>query len=304
MPSLDEWIVRTVCSDIRRWLDAGVTPPRVAFIAPTWGSVLTDTIRDALRRWDIPGDSIAQEIDGTADWLGPQAGSLVTLRDLGVENWLDNFGAGYAPLMQLRHLPVQAIKIPVGFIQDALKDARARAIVESIVSLAHTLDLRVIAEAVDSSEQVALLRELGCDAAQGYYFKSPQSPDAVARLLKEESSLYSLSQATGSTRSLNGASSFLSVDAASREVTRNGVLLTPPLSRKDFDVLYLLYENRGSACSKDAIAQRGWPERSLGDVADQDIQSCIHRIRVAIEPDPANPKHLLTIRQFGYRLVL
>ena len=94
----------------------------------------------------------------------------------------------------------------------------------------------------------------------------------------------------------------LRVDARPREVWLQGAKLEPPLSRKEFDVLNLLFTRRGEACSKDLIANAGWPERPDGDVADQDIEQYIRRIRLRLEPDPSHPQYILTVRGYGYKL--
>ena len=83
-----------------------------------------------------------------------------------------------------------------------------------------------------------------------------------------------------------------------------GAILAPPLSRKEFDVLNLLYQRRGEALSKDELAAAGWPERVDGDVADQDIEQCIRRLRLRVEPAPSRPTRILTIRGYGYKLTL
>lgn len=92
------------------------------------------------------------------------------------------------------------------------------------------------------------------------------------------------------------------VDGGSREVYVNGDRVEPPLSRKEFDVLYLLHANRGAACSKDSIAVAGWPERQPGDVGDGDIEQCIRRIRLRIEPDTSDPKYVITVKGYGYKI--
>ena len=94
----------------------------------------------------------------------------------------------------------------------------------------------------------------------------------------------------------------LAVDARSREVLLNSRKIEPPLSRKEFDVLHYLYEHRGEACNKDSIAAHGWPDRETGDVSDQEIEQCIRRLRLRIEPDPSRPRYVLTVRGFGYKL--
>ena len=78
--------------------------------------------------------------------------------------------------------------------------------------------------------------------------------------------------------------------------------MEPALSRKEFDVLHLLYQQRGQACSRDEIATAGWPERPEADVGDQEIDQYIRRLRRRIEPDPSHPRYITTVRRFGYKL--
>ena len=94
----------------------------------------------------------------------------------------------------------------------------------------------------------------------------------------------------------------LVVDPRSREVWLKGELLVPPLSRKEFDVVNVLYQRRGEACSKDDIAAGGWPERAGGDVGDQEIEQTVRRIRLRIEPTPSEPRYVITVRGYGYKL--
>ena len=102
---------------------------------------------------------------------------------------------------------------------------------------------------------------------------------------------------------LNSATSQgLSVDPIKREVYMAGSPVVPPLTRKEFDILELLWERRGEACSKDDISARGWPERPPGSVTDQEISQCVHRIRKRVEPDPGAPRFVELLRGFGYRL--
>ncbi len=94
----------------------------------------------------------------------------------------------------------------------------------------------------------------------------------------------------------------LHVDVPRREVIVNGKPVAPPLSRKEFDILALLWERMGEACGKDDLSATGWPEREHGSVTDQEISQCVHRLRRRIEPDPATPRFVISIRGFGYRL--
>ena len=104
---------------------------------------------------------------------------LVELKGLGVSLALDDFGAGYTSLGQLRRLPLDVLKIDKGLVDGlggAPEDAR---IVSAIISLAHILDLTVLAEGVERAEQLSILRSLGCDAAQGFLLSRPMAPDAA-----------------------------------------------------------------------------------------------------------------------------
>ena len=94
----------------------------------------------------------------------------------------------------------------------------------------------------------------------------------------------------------------LVVDTRSRDVQVQGIRLDPPLSRKEFDILSLLYQRRGEACGSDEIASVGWPERTTSGVADQDIAQYIKRLRRRIEPEPSRPQYIITVRGFGYKL--
>jgi len=94
----------------------------------------------------------------------------------------------------------------------------------------------------------------------------------------------------------------LQVDSGSREVWVEAGRVEPPLSRKEFDVLSLLFDRRGQACSKNEIAAAGWRERQDGDVGNQEIEQTIRRIRLRIEPDPSRPRYVVKVRGYGYKL--
>lgn len=93
------------------------------------------------------------------------------------------------------------------------------------------------------------------------------------------------------------------VDVAAREVYLEGRQLIPPLTRKEFDLLALLWERRRAACSREELAARGWPERGPGDVADAEIEQYVRRLRRRLGDDGSHPRLLLTVRRYGYKLV-
>lgn len=92
------------------------------------------------------------------------------------------------------------------------------------------------------------------------------------------------------------------VDARSRQVWVQGVIIDPPLSRKEFDILELLFRNKGEACSHEEIAAAGWPERAPGQVSEADVRQYIRRLRRRIEFDSRRPQYLRTIYGYGHRL--
>ena len=94
----------------------------------------------------------------------------------------------------------------------------------------------------------------------------------------------------------------LVVDAASRDVWIRGQKHEPTLPRKEFDILEILYRNRGRAVSRGEIASAGWPERADGDVTDEEIDQYIRRLRTRIEINPSAPRLIVTLRGYGYRI--
>lgn len=93
------------------------------------------------------------------------------------------------------------------------------------------------------------------------------------------------------------------VDEGTRQVWSDGGKVEPELSSKEFQLLCLLYRNRGKACSKNVIAAAVWPERPERDVSDDEISQCISRLRRRVERDPSNPEYIMNIRGYGYKLV-
>ena len=112
---------------------------------------------------------------------------LLAIKELGVGLWLDDFGTGHSSLTHLQHFPVDGIKLPGAFVRPLPEDRRCAAIVRSLLRLAHELGLEVIAEEVETEQQLHFLRELGCGLIQGFLFSKPMTADAFRRLLSAES---------------------------------------------------------------------------------------------------------------------
>jgi EAL domain-containing protein (putative c-di-GMP-specific phosphodiesterase class I) len=104
---------------------------------------------------------------------------------MGVRLAIDDFGTGYSSLGQLKHFPIDTLKVDRSFIREIPKDAEDRAITEAIIAMGKTLGLTIVAEGVETEEQQRFLREHACDEMQGFYFSKPIAGDQFAELLRE-----------------------------------------------------------------------------------------------------------------------
>ncbi len=116
--------------------------------------------------------------------VGETVRSLDELKDLGVRISVDDFGTGYSSLSYLKRFPVDTLKIDQSFVGNITNDPRDAAIVSSVVSLAHSLNLRVVAEGVETSAQADFLRRERCEAMQGFVFSRPLPPEAFEGLVR------------------------------------------------------------------------------------------------------------------------
>ena len=111
------------------------------------------------------------------------AEALATLRNNGVQISLDNFGVGYTALSTLVGTPLDNVKIHRSFIRDVEHNQRSRVLVTSLIDMAHALNLRVVAEGVETNEQLEIISDLGCDEAQGYLISRPQTAEELTNFL-------------------------------------------------------------------------------------------------------------------------
>jgi EAL domain-containing protein (putative c-di-GMP-specific phosphodiesterase class I) len=110
-------------------------------------------------------------------------GALQALRNLGSRILIDDFGTGYSSLSYLKHLPIDTLKIDRAFVRDMASDTNDAAIVRAIVGVAKSLGLMLVAEGIESAEQLECLRKLGCECGQGFYFSPPVSAAAIRDML-------------------------------------------------------------------------------------------------------------------------
>ncbi|MBA5690521.1 GGDEF/EAL domain-containing response regulator [Rugamonas apoptosis] len=188
---IGEWVLESVCAQIKVWHDQGLGQIKVAvnLSAGQFGHDSTvPFVEGTLRRFGIPPACLGLEItEGTVMGDPDKAvAALKRLKDIGVSISLDDFGTGYSSLGYLKRFPIDVLKIDKSFVDDVTTNANDAAIALSVISLAHNLNLRVIAEGVETREQVDFLAQRGCDEMQGYYFSRPVGADAFTVLLREK----------------------------------------------------------------------------------------------------------------------
>jgi EAL domain-containing protein (putative c-di-GMP-specific phosphodiesterase class I) len=186
---LGEWVLRKACAQARIWRDTGYPPLRVAvnFSACQFRQKnLVDLVKAVLDENELPPEYLEVEITEST-LMQDTATSLRTLQELracGISISLDDFGTGYSSLSYLKRFPVDALKIDRSFVCDIPQDADDVAINSAIIAMAAKLNIRVIAEGVETLEQLDFLRSEGCALVQGYYLQRPASAQDLAAMLK------------------------------------------------------------------------------------------------------------------------
>ena len=182
------WAIRRAARDFRRWTALGLAAPRVAVnvsLMQLRRRDFVEQVDEAMGGGDAPA-GIDLEITESRIMEDIQSNieKLIKVRALGVNLAIDDFGTGYSSLSYLAKLPVQTLKIDRSFIITMLKEPHTMTLVSTIISLARSLELKVVAEGVDAEEQARILRLLKCDEMQGYLFSKPVPFDALTALLQ------------------------------------------------------------------------------------------------------------------------
>ena len=182
------WALKRAASDHRRWTEMSLRPPRVAvnvsaiqlrqkdFVGAVEQAIMEGVAPTGIDL-EITESLVMEDIEGNI-------GKLREVRGLGVGLAIDDFGTGYSSLSYLAKLPVQILKIDRSFVITMLNEPDTMTLVQTIISLAHSLRLKVVAEGVDAEEQAKVLRLLRCDQMQGFLFSRPVPAEALARLLE------------------------------------------------------------------------------------------------------------------------
>ncbi|HEX6047436.1 MAG TPA: EAL domain-containing protein [Pyrinomonadaceae bacterium] len=191
---LGDWILRTACAQNMVWQDKGLAPMRLSvnfsarqFQLATFISSVTETLKETNLdpRWlelELTESSVMKDPEQAIE-------KLHELKLMGIRVAIDDFGTGYSSLNYLKRFPIDTLKIDKSFVSDICKDPHDTAIVRAIITLGHALDLTVVAEGVETQEQLQYLSSLDCDVVQGFLFSKSLTVSAFEELLVEHSKI-------------------------------------------------------------------------------------------------------------------
>jgi EAL domain-containing protein (putative c-di-GMP-specific phosphodiesterase class I) len=186
---IGQWVLREACRQARAWLDAGLGPMPVAVNISTLefrSKHFLEGIRAILLETGLPADFLELELTETVLMQHPEstASVLRALKSIGVRLAIDDFGTGYSSLSYLRRFPIDVLKLDRSFVHDiASPETNDASIVSAVITMGKSLKYRVIAEGVETEEQLRFLQAHRCDEGQGFYFSPPAPPGQFAELL-------------------------------------------------------------------------------------------------------------------------
>jgi len=189
-----EWVLDAACAQLQAWRAAGIALVPLAvnmsarqFLQQDLGVMIAKT----LAAHDIDPRLVEIEITESALMQNPELATVVleNLQGLGMRIAVDDFGTGYSSLAYLKRFPLDALKIDRSFVRDITTDADDAAIAKAVITMAHSLNLKVVAEGVETAGQLAFLAANRCDEAQGYLYSPPVAADDCAALLRNHHSL-------------------------------------------------------------------------------------------------------------------
>lgn len=188
---LDEYVWEKCCQYIRNLLDKGITPCPISVNmsrVDTLNSKLCDVLKEKLNKYNLTSNFLNIEITESA-YMENSAQMIETINDLkavGFKIEMDDFGKGYSSLNMISELPIDKLKLDMRFLQKRKSKMTTESVVKLIVDLAKTLNLKVVAEGIETQEDLSFLKEIGCGYGQGYYFCKPLPYEKFEELMKKQ----------------------------------------------------------------------------------------------------------------------
>lgn len=186
---LGEWVFRTACRQLKTWHDLGFTSLQIAINLSARQLLQKDivhTISRILTETQLNSASVELELTETTAFLGDVIPTVREFEKMGLHLSIDDFGTGYSGLTNLKLFSISKLKIDRSFVQDIVINNDSKMIVENTINLAKKLNISVLAEGVETKEQLQFLKDNGCDYIQGYYFSRPLNADVFTELLKNK----------------------------------------------------------------------------------------------------------------------
>ena len=191
---IGDWVIREACKQLRSWLDQGIQDCKIAINLSSVQlnqSDIVQRILTNLEMFNVPPRMFEIEITETIlmENVRQAIESLERLHARGITIAIDDFGTGYSSLSYLKTLPIHSLKIDRGFIRDICTDENDQKIVQTLISMAHSMDMRVVAEGVEERDQFELLGKYAVDEIQGYLLSKPVEAEAVESIIRNPGKL-------------------------------------------------------------------------------------------------------------------
>ena len=186
---IGDWVIKQACMQLKQWLDEGIHDCKLAINLSSVQLMQPDIVEKillTLAKYKVPPRLFEIEITETIlmDNIQTAIESLQRLHSRGINIAIDDFGTGYSSLSYLKNLPIDRLKIDRAFIKDICNDDNDKKIVQTLISMAHAMDMFVVAEGVEEQSQFDLLSQYSCDEIQGYILSKPVPADAFLEILK------------------------------------------------------------------------------------------------------------------------
>jgi EAL domain-containing protein (putative c-di-GMP-specific phosphodiesterase class I) len=183
------WVLDAACAQFAAWREQGIAPPRLAINVSAYQLRYAEfprSVRRVLEKYGIPPAMIELEITESVFADEAAGAAMAQLATYGLRIALDDFGTGYSSLNYLRQYPIQVVKIDRSFLEEVPVNPASATLAATIITMAHALGKQVVAEGVETEEQMRFLRERSCDLAQGFYLSRPQPAENITSMLAKE----------------------------------------------------------------------------------------------------------------------